>query len=79
VPLIGPAVVWGSLAILRVKIKGVWRKSLGISLNINVEVEGIDALFTIVGDGNAGVLLKWHGEERIEGFVGSDAEWRRLE
>src|SRR5215471_20006307 len=66
------------LAILRVEIEAVGRKRLGVCLNVDVEVEGINPLFAVVANGNASVLLKRHWEEAVESFVGADAERHRL-
>jgi hypothetical protein len=67
----GPPVIRLSLPELRMEIKSAVRQRMGLRAVIEVEIEGVDGFLAFVCDGNQGVLLKWHGEERVHrAFVG---------
>src|SRR5580658_2500305 len=77
-PVVGPTVVWGRLAILRMKIKRVQGQRLGVSTIIDVEIEIADSLRSLVGNGNARVFLEWHGKEAVQSLVRSHRQRNRL-
>src|SRR5258708_97491 len=73
-PVRSPAVVGLGLAELRVKIERFGRESLLIRAIVEIEIEGVYLLLAFVRNGDARMLLKWHGEKRVQGFVAADGE-----
>src|SRR6266851_9380707 len=73
-PVRSPAVVGLGLAELRVKIERFGRESLLICAIVEIEIEGVYLLLAFVRNSDARMLLKWHEEKRVQGFVAADGE-----
>src|SRR5580700_1838223 len=65
-PLVGPAAIGLRLAKLRVKVQSLGRERMGVRAVVKIEIEGVDHLLAFVGNRDVGVLLKGHGEERVQ-------------
>ena len=73
-PLVAPAMAGLRLAVLGMKIQSVGRERLRIGAVIDVVVEAVDRLLTLIGNCDARVLPEWHGEETIQRL---DASYRK--
>ena len=73
-PLIRPAMIGLGLAELRVEVEGVLREGVGVRAIVEIEVESVNHSLAFVGNRDAGVLLKGHGEETVQRALVSNGE-----
>src|SRR4029077_2128964 len=73
-PLVRPAVIGLRLAKLRVEVENVLREGVGVRAVVKIEVKRVDHLLAFIGNGDARVLLKGHGEERVQRALVSHRE-----
>ena len=66
------------MTVLRVEIELICGEGHAVSAIVDVEVERVGLDRTFIGYCNSGMLLKRHGEEAIQGLVGSNLQGDRL-
>ena len=71
-PVVGPAVVWLSLAVLRMEIE------CGVGAIVQIEIKGINVSLAFVGNSDERVLLEGHGEETVQRALWGDRKKLRL-
>src|ERR1017187_3969871 len=75
---VGKCVIGGGLAILRVKIKSIVRKRFAVGAVIDVPVDGVGCLASLIFHDDARVSAKRHREKAIQGFISTHLNGRGL-
>src|SRR5580765_4528283 len=77
-PIGSPAMVWLSLAVLCVEIKRIGGQLIGKLSIVDVVIKRVHLTFAFIRYGDAGMALKGHRKERVQGFVTAHGEHFRL-